>query len=403
MNIYTGKNVFEEARERVSFIFDEFDTVIVNMSGGKDSTVVFNLCLEEAERRGRLPLPVLFIDQEAEWQGTVDYVKSIMYDKRVKPYWLQVPIRLFNATSHESDNWLHCWGPGEKWMREKDPIAIKENVYGTDRFKPLFDAFLDTFDERTCNVTGMRCEESPNRRTTLTSYAKYKHVTWCKRSEAGRVTFSPIYDWKFSDVWHAICVNGWKYNKVYDQMYRLGVTPSTFGMRISNLNHETAVKDLYFVREIEPNTWDKLTARMNGVDTTSNISYSDNFGGPKELPFMFQSWKQYRDYLAENLVRDQNQRQQFKEKFAQMDALLCGDKKIFDEYTKVCVASILANDYTFTKISNFMSQYETKAYITLRNGRAVPQTAINSKGHGRNIRAIVERIENERRDHRDTR
>ena len=402
MNIYTGKNVFDEARERVSFIFDEFDTVIVNMSGGKDSTCIYNLCLEEAERRGRLPLPVLFIDQEAEWQGTVDYVKSIMYDKRVKPYWLQVPIRLFNATSHESDNWLHCWWPGETWMREKDPIAIKENTYGTDRFKPMFDAFLDTFDTKTCNVTGMRCEESPNRRTTLTSYAKYKHVTWCKTSETGHVTFSPIYDWKFSDVWHAICENNWRYNRVYDQMYRLGVTPSTFGMRISNLNHETAVKDLYFVKEIEPKTWDKLVARMNGVDTTSKITYSDNFGGPKELPFMFSSWVQYRDFLLDNLVVDVEQRETFRAKFKKDDALLCGDKKIHDDYVKVCIASILANDYTFTKISNFMRQYETKAYITLRRGRKLPQTAIQSKGHGKNISSIVERIESERRNHRDS-
>ena len=112
MKIYSKEDVMTAAKKRISFLFDEFEHVVVCISGGKDSTVVYNLCMMEAEKRNRLPLEVCFIDQEAEWDATIDYVKSIMYDKRVKPYWLQVPIKLFNATSHESDNWLHCWFDG---------------------------------------------------------------------------------------------------------------------------------------------------------------------------------------------------------------------------------------------------------------------------------------------------
>ena len=142
MKIFLNDNVWDKALERIEYIFDEFDEVIVSFSGGKDSTVIFNLALIVAKKKNRLPLKVLFLDQEAEWQNVVDYVRTVMNMKEVEPYWLQVPIKLFNATSMEK-HWLYCWDSEdeENWMRPKEDISIKENVYGTDRFKKLFENF----------------------------------------------------------------------------------------------------------------------------------------------------------------------------------------------------------------------------------------------------------------------
>lgn len=50
----------------------------------------------------------MFLDQEAEYHATFDIEKEIMYDKEIELYWLQVPIKLFNATSTEQE-WLMCW------------------------------------------------------------------------------------------------------------------------------------------------------------------------------------------------------------------------------------------------------------------------------------------------------
>ena len=75
--IFLENNVFEEALERVRFIYDNHDDVIVSMSGGKDSTVLFNLALMVAKERNRLPVKVFWLDQEAEWQATVDYMQGI--------------------------------------------------------------------------------------------------------------------------------------------------------------------------------------------------------------------------------------------------------------------------------------------------------------------------------------
>ena len=60
-----------------------------------------------------------------------------MYRDDVEPMWFQVPIKLFNATSMEKP-WLYCWEEGGEWIRPKDDISIKENLYGTDRFVDSF-------------------------------------------------------------------------------------------------------------------------------------------------------------------------------------------------------------------------------------------------------------------------
>ena len=85
MKIFQKQNVWDAALERIRWLFDEFPNVIVNFSGGKDSTVCLHLALKVAEEKNRLPLKVAWIDQEAEWQATSDYVQSVMEDKRVEP------------------------------------------------------------------------------------------------------------------------------------------------------------------------------------------------------------------------------------------------------------------------------------------------------------------------------
>mgnify|MGYP003674957716 FL=1 len=139
MKIYRKINVFDEALNRVRFLFEEFDNVVVGFSGGKDSTVVLNLALKIAEEKNRLPLKVMFIDQEAEWQNVIDYMHTVMEDKRVEPMWFQMPFKIFNATSNQSQ-WITAWEKDGEHMRPQVDYAIKENKYGTDRFYDLFNA-----------------------------------------------------------------------------------------------------------------------------------------------------------------------------------------------------------------------------------------------------------------------
>ena len=66
MRLYSNVTVYEESLKRLRYLFDEFEQVVVGFSGGKDSTVIFNLALIVAREKHRLPLSVMFIDQESE-------------------------------------------------------------------------------------------------------------------------------------------------------------------------------------------------------------------------------------------------------------------------------------------------------------------------------------------------
>ena len=91
--VFTGRNVLEAAKGRCRDIFMEYDDkVFVSFSGGKGSTVIFNLMVDAAEEMGYLPLKVIFVDQEADWQGTVGIMRVVMDDPRVHPIWVQLPI-----------------------------------------------------------------------------------------------------------------------------------------------------------------------------------------------------------------------------------------------------------------------------------------------------------------------
>lgn len=374
MNYFLDRSVYDESIRRIEYLFDEFPNVVVGFSGGKDSTVVLHLALEVATRKNRLPLEVLFIDQEGEWDCTIDYVREVMYDPRVKPAWLQVPMILFNATaSNGYDQWLHCWHEGERWLRPKDPISKKENIYGTDRFHKLFDNYIEVTypNEKACIIGGVRTEESPKRRMVLTGGASptYKWIYWGKKinPSRGHFIFYPIYDWSLTDVWKAIHDNGWHYNRLYDYQYQYGVSPRD--MRVSNVHHETAIQNLWYMQEVEPDLWNRITARLDGINTSAQLK--DDIM-PKTLPWMFTSWEEYREYLLSHLIADPQRRVAFHKQFDNMTYRLCKDNKLFnDAFNKVCCRAILRNDFEGTLMANFRQSPDISALVKYKRGERV--------------------------------
>lgn len=355
--VYLPQSVLEAAKVRIAWLFDEFDQVIVNYSGGKDSATLLHLTLEVAEEKGKLPVPLLFIDQEAEWKTVIEHIREVMSDPRVEPAWLQVPFKVFNATS-TIDPWLECWEPGKEnlWMRPKEPDSIHENVYGTDRFAELFDRYVAvTYEGKTvAQLAGVRCSESPARMKGLTSYATYKWITWGSKSGKkgpGHFTFYPLFDWSDSDVWKAIHEHGWPYCKIYDAMYQQGVPFRK--MRVSNLHHETAVETLFYLQEIEKDTWERLSLRLSGVNTAKHLR--TDFLTPTELPPMFADWREYRDYLLEKLIDDPEHRKVFASRFASADARYVDE--VQGALCKMQIASILTNDYHGTKEKSFVASH----------------------------------------------
>jgi predicted phosphoadenosine phosphosulfate sulfurtransferase len=354
MQIYLKTNVLDEALSRIRYLFDEFPEVIVGFSGGKDSTVCLHLALQVAEEKGRLPLKVMFVDQEAEWGAVIDYIRTVFEDPRIEPMWMQIDFKIENATSSTTD-FLHCWDPlaPEKWMRPKEPKSFTENRYGVKVWKDLFEAIprVEFPDTPMCFIGGVRAEESMTRRVGLTCKATYKHITYGKILSKKRqhFTFYPIYDWAYTDVWKYIHSNNFRYCEVYDHMFQHGV--SVRNMRVSNLNHETAVHALYFLQEIEPDTWNALTKRLAGIGSAGQLKKSA-FTTVRTLPEMFKDWREYRDYLLQNLIPLDERRAKFAKYFAHMD-------KAYDTYPdqedmiRTQITGILCNDHLMTKIVNW--------------------------------------------------
>ena len=50
---YSDVNVYDAAKKRVQYTFDNFDNIYLSFSGGKDSSVMFHLVMDEAIKRDR--------------------------------------------------------------------------------------------------------------------------------------------------------------------------------------------------------------------------------------------------------------------------------------------------------------------------------------------------------------
>lgn len=295
------EDVLIATQKRISYLFDNFDNISLSFSGGKDSTVLFHLINEEAKKRNRKFI-LYFQDQEAEYQGTIDFVEWCMSQPNVIPYWYQVPIFMTNAAS-SSQLFLWAWGENEKWVREKHPIAIHsiENKYPKrfHKFNLWVGQNLRKLEGKSVSIIGLRAEESPDRRFVL--FGEDSEMFWLRRVNEPYKAY-PIIDWLYTDIWKYLIDNNFKYNKVYDKMYMLGGNLRYF--RVSNLVHEKAFRCLTDLQELEPNTYNKLEERLQGVHTAAMYGKENLIYSIKDLPNHFKTWKDYKDFLLDSIHPD---------------------------------------------------------------------------------------------------
>lgn len=329
--VYLESSVYDEAVKRVSAIFDEFKEIVVSISGGKDSTALFHLALAEARRRKRT-ISAFFIDQEAEYDSTIDIVRDAMNQPDVDPYWFQIPILMRNITSYQQP-FLNAWGEGEKWMRPKDEAAI--HSLECEYPKRFYD-FIDWFErgytgEDACFLVGLRAEESLNRFRSVVKNPGHKDLLWTTKGQ-GVVKAYPLYDWTFEDIWIYIAKNGVRYNRIYDYLYATGFHVQE--MRVSNLIHLHSFKCLTTLQKFEPETYDRLVERLDGVHIAARYGTEDMIYEARVKPTAFATWRAWRDFLL--LTAPLHRKEEFLRRYEklpddeyvakqQCKQLLCGD------------------------------------------------------------------------------
>jgi predicted phosphoadenosine phosphosulfate sulfurtransferase len=224
-------NVYEASQQRLDLIFKEFDNVYVSFSGGKDSGVLLNLCIDYI-RKHNLPikLGVFHLDYEAQYEYTTKYVDETLAANAdiLEVYRCCVPFKVTTCTSMHQTYW-RPWDSDlwKLWVRE-----LPNNIHHMRHFpfyKPsMWDyEFQEQFSnwlhkkknaKKTCCLVGIRTQESLNRWRAIHSdknYKNYNGINWTKQMYANVYNAYPIYDWLTTDVWTANYRFKWTYNKLY--------------------------------------------------------------------------------------------------------------------------------------------------------------------------------------------
>lgn len=269
-----GCSVFDAAAHRIATVFDEFESVCVSFSGGKDSSVMLHMVMDEAIRRGRR-VGLLFIDWEAQYRLTIEHVAECfeLYRDYIDPYWVTLPLRTTNAVSMVEPEWI-CWEPGKEWVREMPSGTIRDHgdlpFYN---YAMTFEEFIEHFGHyygagtRTACFVGIRAQESLNRWRTMASEvkARYQGLAWTTGKGLDVYNIYPIYDWQTEDIWTYYGRTGKPYNHLYDRMHQAGLT--LHQMRICEPYGDEQRRGLWLFHLIEPETWSRVVARVAGVNS----------------------------------------------------------------------------------------------------------------------------------------
>lgn len=274
---YQKYNCLQATKERIKIVFDSFEKIYVSFSGGKDSTVMLHLVMEEAIKRN-VKVGVLIIDLEAQYSDTILHINNMvsLYKDHIDLHWVCAELLLRNAVSNFQPRWC-CWEESKKdiWVRDKPEQASDLSQYDFYLPRMEFEEFMVLFGQwygeskLTAGFIGIRADESLHRycaiarnKTGLT-FNGYKWTTLVSKN---LYNIYPIYDWKTQDIWiYHGKFSDKPHNMIYDKMNMAGVKLSD--QRLCQPYGDDQRRGLWLYHILEPETWYKLVVRVNGVNS----------------------------------------------------------------------------------------------------------------------------------------
>lgn len=260
-------DVFSMAVDRMIALYKEGHRIVVSFSGGKDSGCVLEICRIAARETGRGPVEVVLQDEEIAYPGTYEYCERVANLPDVSFNWLVMQQPMLNAFNREAP-YFWCFDPllkPEQWVRKPPARALyvpeKEISQMTVPWR-----FPPPEGKNLYAVMGLRISESHGRMYGLFSSGGY--VT--KPNKWGVAGVRPIYDWTDGDVWRALSMNKWDYNKAYDTFLALGVPARRLRIAPPTM-HVNGIGALSTAAQAWPKWFDKVAERLPGVRTAAQF------------------------------------------------------------------------------------------------------------------------------------
>lgn len=310
---YLPINVLTASRDRISKAFDVFERFYISFSGGKDSTVMMHLVMQEAIKRG-VKVGVLIIDLEAQYTNTITHINNMisMYSEHIDLHWVCAELLLRNAVSDFEPKWC-CWDQEKKniWVRDKPNNSSDLSQYDFYQPKMEFEEFMVLFGEwyscgkKTTGFIGIRADESLHRYRAITASKHGLMVNgwkWTTKVSGELYNSYPIYDWRTEDIWvYHSKYKDLPHNNVYDLMTMAGVKFSN--QRLCQPYGDDQKKGLWLYHILEPDTWYKLLNRVSGVNSGAlYITESGNINGQNDVTKPDNhTWESYTNYLLRSL------------------------------------------------------------------------------------------------------
>jgi predicted phosphoadenosine phosphosulfate sulfurtransferase len=261
--MFLDMSCIEAARQRIRHVYDTFDTVCVQFSGGKDSTAVLLLAKEVHEERGLGPVRVIFRDEEMVSPTTISYVEKVRNYDWVDMEWycLPYPAEIWVLGRRETALlWSERRRAEGKLVREMPEWAITAHDFGLDHTKSLPDQ-TDVYTMRgkignVAFLTGVRASESMVRYRSIVQklHENYIVTPYKLRKSIPLKLAKVIYDWNTDDVFKFISEeHGAEYCEYYDLAAMTGSNT-----RVGIPLHAIAIRRIGDVIATEPEFYDRL-------------------------------------------------------------------------------------------------------------------------------------------------